>query len=218
MDRREGLESRLGEQISLKQPHPCLRQPAVLLQGLDSLGNHVNPEFKADMADRTSNCLTRPVAFYAAYKAHVEFDLIRLEIGEQVEPGMPRAKVIDSCDQFPLKQKLHWPHGVMAPISSNDFLKAHHSWGLCDRQSRIVGGSFMSDVGEGEGALEPLPCANMSLHMITRSRIWGRFGDGSARNSALLGNGCSPITRYANRAKPHKHRRFRILLIWRVGT
>jgi hypothetical protein len=96
MDRREGLESRLGEQISLKQPHTCIRQPAVLLHGLDSLGNHVNPEFKADMADRASNGLTWPVAFYAAYKAHVEFDLIRLEIGEQVEPGMPRAKVIDS--------------------------------------------------------------------------------------------------------------------------
>jgi hypothetical protein len=49
----------------------------------------------------------------------------------------------------------------------------------------------MSDVGEG--AVELLPCANMNLRMNTRSQIWGRFGGGSARNSALLGNGCNPM-------------------------
>jgi hypothetical protein len=44
--------------------------------------------------------------------------------------------------------------------------------------------------------------------------IWGRFG----QESRSFGQSGATGARYANHAKPHKHWRFRISLIWRVGT
>jgi hypothetical protein len=49
------------------------------------------------------------------------------------------------------------------------------------------------------------------------AQIWWRFGGGSDRNRALLGNKDNSM-HFANRAKPHKHWRLRISLIRRVGT
>ncbi len=46
------------------------------------------------------------------------------------------------------------------------------------------------------------------------AEIWGRFG----QESRSFGQQRQFHARYANRAKPHKHWRFRISLIWRVGT
>jgi hypothetical protein len=46
------------------------------------------------------------------------------------------------------------------------------------------------------------------------AEIWGRFG----QESRSFGQSGTTGARYANRAKPHKHWLFRILLIWRVGT
>jgi hypothetical protein len=44
--------------------------------------------------------------------------------------------------------------------------------------------------------------------------VWGRFG----QESRSFGQQRQFHARYANRAKPHKRWRLRILLIWRVGT
>ena len=57
------------------------------------------------------------------------------------------------------------------------------------------------------------------LHMQKKgmAEIYGRFMGGSERNTSISGT-WTICAIYANRAKPHKHWRFRILLIWRVGT
>jgi hypothetical protein len=44
--------------------------------------------------------------------------------------------------------------------------------------------------------------------------VWGRFG----QESRSFGQSGATGARYANRARPHKHWRLRITLIWRVGT
>ena len=83
--------------------------------------------------------------------------------------------------------------------------------------SNLVGGRVQS--GDNLDRLEWT--AQASLHIAkaqSEAEICGRFGGGSDRNRALLGNKEQFHARYANRAMPRKHWRLRISLIWRVGT
>ena len=86
------LERRLCEQISLKQVYPLARQPPILLLGLHSFSNDVDSKFKTDAVDCPNNGLARAVALYASNQLHIQLYLVGLEVGQQVEPGIARAK------------------------------------------------------------------------------------------------------------------------------
>jgi len=79
--------------------------------------------------------------------------------------------------------------------------------------SGFIGGSVQ--VGYNLG--RPEQSVQMDLHMAQvqgKAEIWGRFG----QESRSFRQPKQFHARYANRAKPHKHWRLRISLIWRVGT
>jgi hypothetical protein len=95
MDWRERLEARLCEEISLKQAYPLAGQPRIFLFGLDPLGDNVDPEIGADLADRPDNGLAWAMALYSGDKFHVQLYLVGLKFRKQVEPGIPCAKIID---------------------------------------------------------------------------------------------------------------------------
>lgn len=95
MSGREGLEGWPGKKIALKEPDILLGEPGILRYGFDPFGDQVDAEFKASEANSSNDGLAGTRAFDAAREAHVEFDLIGLEVGEEAEIGMRRAKVID---------------------------------------------------------------------------------------------------------------------------
>jgi hypothetical protein len=59
-----------------------VRKPFILRDRFDTLGNHVYPKVSAGLIDSADDSLTRAMSFNAAYKEHIEFDLIGLEIDE----------------------------------------------------------------------------------------------------------------------------------------
>ena len=78
--------------------------------------------------------------------------------------------------------------------------------------------SFVGGLAHVGGNLDrPERSVQVALHMAQvqgDAEILGRFGQES-RSFRQHRQFHAP---YANRAKPHKHWRLRILLIWRVGT
>jgi hypothetical protein len=84
---------------------------------------------------------------------------------------------------------------------------------VLDICSGFVGGS----VQVGYNLDRPEQSVRVVLCMAQLERegeVWGRFG----QESRSFGQSGATGARYASRAKPHKHWRLRILLIWRVGT
>ena len=90
-------------------------EPGVLGECFDSLGDDVDVEFKASQTDGAHDGLARSWALDAANEAHVEFDLVRLKVGENVEIGPGCAKVVDGEPQSELSIFLQQP-GEMSTI------------------------------------------------------------------------------------------------------
>src|ERR1017187_8687178 len=95
MDWREPPRDKLCEAKDLKQGNPVAGQPRIFLFGLDPLGDNVDPEIRADLADRPDNALAWAMALYSGDKFHVQLYLVGLKFRKQVEPGIPCAKIID---------------------------------------------------------------------------------------------------------------------------
>lgn len=91
----EGLEGWSRKKIALKEPDILLGQPGVFRQSFDPFGDEVDAEFKTCEADGSNDSLTGTAAVDGAGEAHVEFDLVGFEFGEEVEIGMRRAEVVD---------------------------------------------------------------------------------------------------------------------------
>jgi hypothetical protein len=80
------------------------------------------------------------------------------------------------------------------------------------------GSGFIGGVARVEDNLDHPEPSGKAVLLITDETwerlIWGRFGQESRSFGPIL----QFHARYAHRAKPHKHSRLRIWLIWRVGT
>ena len=84
------------------------------------------------------------------------------------------------------------------------------------------GSSFIRGVAQvGDNLDRPEHSAQAVLHVTEVQgsapnlvAVWGRFG----QEPRSFGQPEQFHARYANRATPHKRWRFRISLIWRVGT
>ena len=118
VDRREGFEGGTRKKVSLKEANILVGQPRVLGDGFNAFGNHVDAEFETPEADGANDSLTRSGAFDTAGQPHVEFDLIGLEVGEQVEAGIGRAKVVYGQ---PDAERAHFVHeaGEMGAASDD---------------------------------------------------------------------------------------------------
>lgn len=95
MDGREGFESWFGEEIALEEADSLTGEELIFGEGFDSLGDHVNLQVVAGAANGTQNCLAGTAAVDAADEAHVELDLIGLEVIEKGEAGEGGAEVVD---------------------------------------------------------------------------------------------------------------------------
>jgi hypothetical protein len=85
---------------------------------------------------------------------------------------------------------------------------------FCDKDLRKFWWWFCPD-GQNSG-LPAAACRRCFAHARERrsGEIYGRFGPAYRQ----FGSSWAIQAFYANRAMPHKHWLFRILLIWRVGT
>lgn len=95
MDGGKALEGRAGEEVSLKVADVLFGEPDEFGLGFDAFGNDADVEPGAGGEDGAEDRLAGRVALDAADEAHVELDVVGLEVGEQGEAGVGGAEVVD---------------------------------------------------------------------------------------------------------------------------
>jgi hypothetical protein len=60
VNRRKRFETRLCEQVALKQSHGLVRKPFILCTCFDTFCNHVYPKIAAGLVDSADDSLTGP--------------------------------------------------------------------------------------------------------------------------------------------------------------
>jgi hypothetical protein len=99
---RKSFESRPCEEVALEEPDILVGEPAILGECFDSLSDHVDVEFKASQTNGAHDGLAGTWALDAADEPHVEFDLVRLQVAENIKIGPGCAKVVDGEAQSEL--------------------------------------------------------------------------------------------------------------------
>jgi len=92
---REGFEGWLGKEVALEEADSLTDEEPIFSEGFDAFGDDVNLQVVAGAANGAQNCLAGAAAINAANEAHVELDLIRLEVVEKGEAGEGGAEVVD---------------------------------------------------------------------------------------------------------------------------
>src|SRR5690606_6415416 len=93
-------EGGTGEQVTLEQVNPHALQLAQLAVGFDALGDHLDIQHAAHAENALNDGLAYRIGVDAAHQRHVQFDDVRLELGQQVEPRIAGANVVDGGLEF----------------------------------------------------------------------------------------------------------------------
>src|SRR3990167_540099 len=89
------FECRLGEPVTLHQKYSTVRQEIPFSGAFDAFGDDCNVQLRTHCDNPSDDRLTNTVAIDIADQCHVEFDQVRLEISQQIEPRVARAEIVD---------------------------------------------------------------------------------------------------------------------------
>src|SRR5690606_22786708 len=92
---RQRLEARAGEQIALEQIDAQAAQRQVLLDALDTFGDHRNVELAADTDDAFDNRAACAALVDIADQFHVDLDDVWLKLCQQTQPRIASPEVVD---------------------------------------------------------------------------------------------------------------------------
>ena len=95
MDGRERLKCGASEKVALEETKSLTEEEVVFGKGFDAFRDDFDFEVVAGAADGAEDVLARAGAIDAADEAHVELDLIGLEIVEEGKAGVGSAEVVD---------------------------------------------------------------------------------------------------------------------------
>lgn len=84
-----------GEEKALHVADTKLDQRITLTNTFDTLGDDANAQALRDQHDTGDDGLAHRVLIDAAGQGHVQLEQVRLEFGQQIEPGVARAKIVD---------------------------------------------------------------------------------------------------------------------------
>src|SRR5471032_247096 len=91
----QGFECRPGEPVTLHQKYSAVGQEVALAGTFDAFGNDSNAQLLTDCDNPLDDYLTDTILVDIANQRHVEFDQVRLEIGQQVQPRIAGTEIVD---------------------------------------------------------------------------------------------------------------------------
>lgn len=125
------------------------REPVVFGEGFDAFGDDVDVQVGAGFEHGADDGLAGRMAFDAADEAHVELDLIGLEVGEETEAGVGGAEVVDGEADAEVAVLVHEADeagAIVDDVGLGDFEDD-----AFEGQAGVVGGFDGAEDGVGEG-------------------------------------------------------------------